>query len=769
MYPFAEDQRTGVLSGMPHGHQTIYVLVSIVVAILGAWTALDLQRRVRAHSGRQRLWWLASASMAMGLSIWSMHFIAMLGFDAGVPVRYDAGLTIASLVLAIAATLVAFLAVQIREPTQRQVALAGLTMGIGICLMHYVGMAAVRAPATLRYDPWLVAASLLIAVLASWGALVAALRDRALTLRVVGAVVLGFAITSMHYTAMAAASFTPTRDAILGSDDLDRLSMALGIGASTLLLLFLALIAAMFDRRFIALAVREAHAIAEREAYMRDVLGKLPLGVIVAAPSGAIEFVNPAVERLLRPENKLVAFWDGANDRGAFHPDGRPFAADEYPLARTLLKGEMIDGEVLLYRRHDGTELYLEVSSTPIVDQDGQVVQAVLTMQDVSRRVEAEQTLQQSQRLEVVGQLTGGVAHDFNNLLTAIIGGLELALPRVTDAKVKRWIDAALQAGRRGAKLTTQLLAFSRRQRLETKAVDINALVGGMAELLASTLGGTVRIDLDLHPEAGAATADPTQLELAIVNLAINARDAMSGSGTLTIRTGRSAIQRTTAAHEPPPGDYVTVTVADTGSGMTRDILSRIFDPFFTTKPVGKGSGLGLSQVLGLAKQLGGGVRVQTELGVGSQIAIYLPPAEPVAMAEPVPKPRAVVARSDASILLVDDDDAVRSYVSDLLHEAGYAVTAVASGAAALAEIEKGTCPDAALLDFAMPEMNGAEVAAALGQRCPRLPVMMMTGYADRDALPISVGQIPMLSKPFAPDVLLARLSGLVQQASSAK
>jgi signal transduction histidine kinase len=247
---------------------------------------------------------------------------------------------------------------------------------------------------------------------------------------------------------------------------------------------------------------------------------------------------------------------------------------------------------------------------------------------EIEERRRAEDQLARVQRMEAVGQLSGGIAHDFNNLLQAIVGNIDLAKRRSDDPKIIKFLDQALATSERGAKLTAQLLAFSRRQRLEPAAIDVNALVRGLVDMLQTTIGEAVAIELDLHVALWPAFADTTQLELAVLNLAINARDALPDGGTIVIATRNAILGAPQRAEEPKAGDYVELSVTDTGTGIPDDVLARVFEPFFTTKEVGKGSGLGLSQVLGLTQQLGGGVRIDSELGRGTTIRVYLPRAE---------------------------------------------------------------------------------------------------------------------------------------------
>ena len=754
---------------MPHhagAHAPIFVMLSVAVAILGSWAALEMYRQVRANEGPARLRWLVATAFAFGLSIWSMHFVAMLGWDPGVPVGYGLGLTALSLLLPILASGFGFyLATRLKLGLVATLVTAAV-MGAAICAMHYVGMAAITGPITLRFDPGLVTASYFVAASASAGGLWAAGRDVNLGWRAAGAVALGLAIVGMHYTAMAALRVEHTAAAEAAPLALSNLMLAFWVSTSTVLLLGMALISARFDRRRLDLTQREASAMLRSERQLRAILEQMPVGAIVAeAPSGAIRFGNAEAERIL---GHAVIEARGVSDYerfGSLLPDGAPQPADSYALARAL-RGERVAAERQLYRRGDGQVIHLEVSAAPIRNDAGAVDLGIVAFQDVSAAVRAEDALRRTQQLEAIGQLTGGVAHDFNNLLTAVIGSVSMARKRVDDERVLALLDNALHGAERGARLTAQLLAFSRRQRLETRPVNVNAMVLGMHGLLASTLGAGVRLHMDLCDDLPSALADPTQLELAVLNLAINARDAMGGSGDLTLATSRARVDLPGEPNEPEPGDYVVVCVRDTGAGMEPEVLARAFEPFFTTKPVGKGSGLGLSQVLGLAKQMGGGVRVETSPGQGARVSVYLPVSSEAAE-EPAGAPGAEEGgrRPDAPILVVDDDPQVRRFLEDLLTDAGYVVTAAASGEEALAAAGKGAAFDLALIDFAMPGMNGLETSQRLRALRPDARLVIMTGYADLDALPAALDRQGLIQKPFEPGDLLARLGGLLSKA----
>ncbi|MEN5362105.1 response regulator [Brevundimonas intermedia] len=378
----------------------------------------------------------------------------------------------------------------------------------------------------------------------------------------------------------------------------------------------------------------------------------------------------------------------------------------------------------------------------------------------IVEREKAETALRQAQRLEAVGQLTSGVAHDFNNLLTVVLGNVDQLRKNETDPKVLRRLDMMREASQRGARLTAQMLAFSRRQKLEPRAVDLNETVRSMGDMLQSAIGGSVHIEppqlaYDLWP----AMIDPTQIELVILNLAINARDAMEVGGSLTIRTENARLDASGRPDELPPGDYVVVAVSDTGSGMTDEVLSRAFEPFFTTKEVGKGSGLGLSQVFGLAKQSGGGVSIDTEVDKGTTIRIVLPRADAAPTQDREPSGELLAARDAGMVVLVvDDDEAVRTVTAGYLSDLGYDVIEADSGGAALETLEHHDRIDAMVLDFAMPGMNGGELARELRVRRPGAPILFATGYADAEAL-TDVGEDMIVRKPFTQAELARKLS----------
>ena len=376
----------------------------------------------------------------------------------------------------------------------------------------------------------------------------------------------------------------------------------------------------------------------------------------------------------------------------------------------------------------------------------------------VLAREKAESELLQVQKLEAVGKLTTGIAHDFNNLLTTIVGNLSLLQQDADDARSRQRIAAIDKAVDRASTLTGQLLAFSRKQHLFPEAVDLNSLVRDMREMLQSSLGGKMRLELRLGPDLWHARVDRVQIELVLLNLAINARDAMPGGGLLTITTGNVSMGPPAVPSDPPAGDHVFVAVADTGTGMSESVLARAFDPFFTTKPVGQGTGLGLSQVHGTVHQSGGGIRIETALGRGTVVTLYLPAIlEPVLMPAPAvlqPEP-AEAAEAPARVLVVDDDGPVRQALAEMLEGLGHPVVQAESGAGALEILGDDPAIDLVVMDFAMPEMNGAQAAAQARALRPGLPILFVTGYAEVETLE---GERSILQKPFRRHELEAKL-----------
>jgi signal transduction histidine kinase/CheY-like chemotaxis protein len=380
---------------------------------------------------------------------------------------------------------------------------------------------------------------------------------------------------------------------------------------------------------------------------------------------------------------------------------------------------------------------------------------------EVEERRKTEEQLRQSQKMEGLGKLTGGIAHDFNNLLTVIIGNVDMAQNIAQDAKSRRWLESALKASRSAATLTQRLLAFARKQILQPRAIDLPHLVNGMQDLLLRTLGSDVRLvvtgDIGLWP----ALVDPNQIELVILNLAVNAHDAMPRGGTLSI----TATNREFGPDSPQdlvPRQYVVLTVSDTGVGMDEATLMRATEPFFSTKEVGKGTGLGLSMIQGFVAQSGGVIRIRSQLGRGTQVELWLPRALTLPVEQHVAKPQAN-ARGTAAILVCDDDPAVLEYVCEALKSDGYQAVPASSGRMAISLLQHNDAIRLLLVDFTMPEMNGAAVVRIVQTNHPGLPILVMTGHADLEAIQAELPDVGLLGKPFDRSVLSGRVAALLR------
>ena len=395
----------------------------------------------------------------------------------------------------------------------------------------------------------------------------------------------------------------------------------------------------------------------------------------------------------------------------------------------------------------------------------------------VAERAEIEEALRQAQKMEAVGQLTGGIAHDFNNLLTVITGNMDIALRSLKNEeennRLRRAIANALKGAERAAALTQRLLAFSRRQPLAPQSLDIDNLIQGMSDLLNRTLGETVRLETITSPGLWRAEADPNQLESAILNLAVNARDAMPGGGKLTIKTANAQLDDRYAAGqaEVTPGSYVVIAVSDTGSGMTREILARVFEPFFSTKEIGKGTGLGLSMVYGFVKQSGGHVKVYSEEGEGTTVKIYLPRLVGESSEPNVNDFRPALQTSNGEVILVvEDDDDVRTYTLEILRELGYQVIEAHDGPSALRLAERPDISiDLLFTDVVMPGMSGRELADAARALRPCLKVLYTSGYT-RDAI-VHGGRldpgVELIAKPFSFEAVSAKVREVLDAAQS--
>ncbi len=528
-------------------------------------------------------------------------------------------------------------------------------------------------------------------------------------------------------------------------------------------------------------------ALRESEMRHRALADALPQLVWTCDRRGECDFVNP------QWQSYTGASSDDSRDLGwltLIHDEERPMANTAWHNA--VSNQEVFDIDARL-RRYDGSYRWFKMRSIPVKDDVGDVSKWFGTATDITALVEAQQTLKrsneeletlvyertkerevvlaqlhESQKMETIGQLTGGVAHDFNNLLAVILGSLSLlrkALP--DDPRTSRLLDGAIQGAERGATLTKRLLAFARRQELRLEAVELQKVLPDMLGFLQQSIGPAVRIILDLPADVSPVKIDSNQLELALMNLAVNARDAMPNGGTLTISARDQSIHRDNIASKLAQGDYVKVSVTDTGEGMSAETLTKATEPFFTTKGVGKGTGLGLSMIHGLTVQSGGAMEIKSQPGRGTTVSLWLPRARAGEFVTPEAEtgPARAETLRQLRILLVDDDSLVSKNAVYMISDLGHSVSEASSAAQAIQMLSTGEKFDVVITDYAMPGMNGLDLASRIRQMSPGLPIILATGFADFQS-PAEI-EFPRLGKPYSQDELAKTLEAALEPQAS--
>ncbi|MBX7256832.1 MAG: response regulator [Candidatus Hydrogenedentes bacterium] len=485
----------------------------------------------------------------------------------------------------------------------------------------------------------------------------------------------------------------------------------------------------------------------ETYAMLRAVVQASPAAIVVFDPSLRVSTWNPAAEFLLGCPRRDVL---GVR-LSTYTTDGSPIE----DLARNCFEGNRVAGQELTIQRKDGSEITLAFWTAPIIETDGSVTGVMVLMIDVTKAKELESQLIQAQKMEAIGRLAGGIAHDFNNLLLAILGTTELMLSREDLSEDTRFDVADIRrAADRASALTRQLLAFSRKQILQPRALDLNAVIADMHKMMSRLLKEDIELEMKLHPDLDHVKADPGQVEQIILNLVMNARDAMTDGGSISLSTASTTI---TASYDPettglPPGGYVVLEVRDSGCGMSEEVLAHIFEPFYTTKPADKGTGLGLSTVYGIVKQSGGGIVVESEPGKGSAFRVYLPSTQEEVPAGEVGTVTRSLRIGTETVLVVEDEDMVRGPVVKVLQMDGYETLEAGSGEEALKIIEsfEGTI-HLMVTDVVMPGMNGRELAEHVVKLRPGTKVLFMSGHMEE----LIIGQgvlapgVPFLQKPF--------------------
>ena len=518
-------------------------------------------------------------------------------------------------------------------------------------------------------------------------------------------------------------------------------------------------------------------ALSDSESTMRTVLDAAPVGLVFADATGRITHGNARLVEIIGHPILQSPDIDAYAEYVSFHADGRRVEAREYPFAR-IFTGEAERAELeVLYRRGDGRDVWVRTVGAALRSADGTLLGAVGAMLDIDRETRLTQQLVsevehavaerqsalaqlfEAQKLETIGQLTGGVAHDFNNLLTPIMGVLEMMQHRVAgEDRASRLVAGALQSTERAKNLVQRLLAFARRQHLDTRAVDLAQLVEGMRDLIDHSIGPTIAVEVALDDALGCVSADANQLELALLNLAVNARDAMPGGGALRFAARREDVHPGNAL-QLGLGRYICLTVSDTGAGMDAETLKRCIEPFFTSKGIGEGTGLGLSMVHGMMGQLGGGLNIISAPGQGTTMELWLPCSSEEADEAGLERVTVMPAMRRATILLVDDEELVRESTADMLDRLGYDVVQAGDGAGALELLAGSTTIDALITDYLMPGMTGRELAEQARRNRPDLPVLLITGYTRLDEIGSDLAR---LEKPFRQADFAARVAELV-------
>jgi PAS domain S-box-containing protein len=487
--------------------------------------------------------------------------------------------------------------------------------------------------------------------------------------------------------------------------------------------------------------------------------------------------VVPAANLAVSSVNALVVEGDPLLDPNVREAGELPYAEMRVRLADTgetrwlARRGEAVREDASAELRHVGVayDITAAKASEVALRELNDTLEARVR-EAIAEREQAEEQLRQSQKMEAVGQLTGGIAHDFNNLLTGIVGSLDLMQTRINEGRTEnltRYAGLAMASAQRAAALTHRLLAFSRQQPLEAKPVDVNRLVGSMDDLLRRTLGERVRLEVVVAGGLWLTLCDPNQLENAILNLAINARDAMPDGGRLTIETANSFLDDAYAAREigVRAGQYVCVCVTDTGTGMPPEVIARAFDPFFTTKPIGQGTGLGLSMIYGFAKQSEGNVKIYSEAGKGTSVKLYLPRYYGEFEEQDGTRGETPRAEHGETVLVVEDDDTVRILVVEVLGELGYATREASDGPAGLRILQSDARVDLLVTDVGLPGLNGRQLADQARVARPSLKVLFMTGYAENAAF--GAGHLDqgmqMITKPFPVEGLASKIRSIIE------
>ena len=877
------------------GHYDLrLVLLSVLIAISASYAALDLAGRVTtARKSRGEYAWLWGGSIAVGVGIWAMHYVGMAAFELPVPISYDWPLVLLSLAIAIVRSWIALFLASRPSMSPLRWTLGSVAMGGGIAGMHYVGMEAMRLPATMDYSLKLVGFCFVLAIVISGVALRLAftMRNEANQwewTKAGCALLMGLGLASIHYVGMYSATFVaapllPARftHSITVSD--------LGLNTIvvvTLVSLVLALVASTLDRQ----TASHSLELLRSRRQLDVVFDSMTAAIMIQDGSKNIIQLNRAASKILNTSNVPIPFAVAEAIMELQTLDGTPIPLEDWPSAHAL-KGEFCQNtEIVVFNKKTGRSFFAEISTAPVIDSAGDARQTMLTIRDITERkqmdvakalvaaiVESsedaiigmdlegrinswnggaekifgytaaemigesirrvvpldrqdeedefldrirndeivdhvetvrrkkdgslihvsvtispirdqwrkiigaskiarditktrrlEQQLLQSQKMDAVGQLTGGIAHDFNNLLGVVIGNLDLMERMIPENEllVKR-LHMARRAATRGADLTRRLLAFSSTDELKPAPTHLEHAIRNVLELATQAIGPGIRITTQFDPKVTSIFVDAASFESALLNLAVNARDAMQKGGSLIIATQRVELDDafpSVRAGEVPSGSYVCVSVSDTGEGMSREVQERAFEPFFSTKLRGRGTGLGLAMVYGFAKQSGGTARIYSEPGIGTTVSLYLPLSSSVPPSHLSSGTKKIYERPGGTVLVVDDEADLLDIAVAYLKDLGYEALAEQDPFSALEVLKHRRDIALIITDIIMPGMSGVELAQAAHELNPAIKVIYSSGFpaGALEERNVSLSETALLRKPYRASEFSAAISAIM-------
>lgn len=761
-------------------YDPLLVVLSILFAIAASYTTLDLAGRVAASIGGARLMWLLAGSVAMGTGIWSMHFIGMMAMHLPVPIGFHIREVLLSSVVAMFASLCALHISSRSTLSVRSMLAGGLFMGPAIAGMHYIGMEALHIDADMHYDAALVALSVGIAIAASVAALWLAHRFRNEQIpqselaKVGSALLLGGAIAGMHFTGTAAAEFSTSTNLFVAHGDplIHEAGLSAAVAISAFILLAIAGFAAAVHRRFTLRLLEASRAteavVRSHEQFLRQVIDANPSLVFVKDWEGRFVLGNKALADAYgsTPE-QLVGRTDADFNKQA--DEVQRFLEDDR---------EVMTGQVLKRISEEpvtnsvGHTRWFQTVKVPLARPVGASLQVLGVATDITDRKLLEDQLRHAQKMEALGQLTGGIAHDLNNVLTVILANTDLISPHLAqaDADITRDFKDLQGAASRGADMVRKLLAFSRRETLRMKPLDLTRFCNELLNTVQRLLPATIDVRLHTEPVLPHVTADEGAVHQMMLNLVTNARDAMPDGGMLVIDVAHRIVDEEWCITHGwgKPGKYVCVTVSDTGTGMDAATREKVFEPFFTTKAQGEGTGLGLPMVYGLIRQHDGFIGVYSEVSQGTAIRLYFPATVETTLIPDVVHARPMRGGTE-TVLIADDEESIRRSTTRVLERHGYNVITASNGEEALHIIsERGEEIHLVISDVVMPKMGGKELLTALLHGGYSIPFLFTSGYAAREVRE-SVeldASIPFLHKPWAMSDLLQKVREVIEEST---